>query len=97
MVGITALAITAATSAEYWAWSMMWWDRPNSDEIVPKVRPVDISRVVYMASFFGEPNALVTGYTPISFVPILPTNKTRKAAGAATSAGMETNEPARMK
>ena len=34
---------------------MMPWDRPNSAEMVPKVRPVDISKVVYMASWFGEP------------------------------------------
>jgi hypothetical protein len=45
-VGITALAITAATSAEYWPWSIIPCDRPNSEEIVPNVSPVDIRRVV---------------------------------------------------
>jgi len=49
-VGITALAITAATSAEYWDWSTIPFDSPNNDEIVPNVRPVDISSVVYMPS-----------------------------------------------
>lgn len=60
-VGTTALAMTVATSAEYWAWLMMPCDRPNKEEIVPNVRPVDISRVVYMPSRFGEPKSLVTG------------------------------------
>lgn len=54
-VGSTALPITAATSAEYWARSISWCDRPNNAEIVPKVRPVDISNVVYMPSCLGEP------------------------------------------
>jgi hypothetical protein len=35
-VGITALAITAATSAEYWPWSIIPRDRPKRAEIVPK-------------------------------------------------------------
>jgi hypothetical protein len=45
-VGTTALPITAATSAEYWPWSISPWARPNSAEMVPKVSPVDISSVV---------------------------------------------------
>ena len=57
----TALAITAATSAEYWPVSMILCDRPNREEIVPKVNPVDIRRVVYIASLLGEPKSLVTG------------------------------------
>ena len=60
-VGITALAMTVATSEEYWPWSMMPCERPNRDEMVPKVRPVDISKVVYEASLFGEPKSFVTG------------------------------------
>ena len=50
-------------------------DSPNSDEMVPKVRPVDINRVVYIASLPGEPNHLVAGYTPTIFVPTLTTEK----------------------
>src|SRR5207247_9933844 len=46
---------------------------------------------------FGAENSLVTGYTPTIFVPILTARKNRNAASAATSAGIETNEPARMK
>ena len=96
-VGITALAITVATSDEYWAWSIIPCERPNNAEMVPNVSPVDIRRVVYIASLFGAENSLVTGYTPTIFVPILTARKNRNAAGAATSAGIETNEPARMK
>ena len=40
---------------------MMPCDKPNSDEIVPKVSPVDIRSVVYMASWFGDPKSFVTG------------------------------------
>ena len=36
-------------------------DSPNSAEMVPKVSPVDISSVVYIASCCGAPKALVTG------------------------------------
>ena len=60
-VGITALAMTAATSAEYWLWLMIPCDSPNSEEMVPNVRPVDINNVVYIASLFGEPKNFVTG------------------------------------
>ena len=45
-VGTTALATTAATTAEYCALVITPCDNPNSAEIVPNVRPVDISRVV---------------------------------------------------
>ena len=44
-VGTTALAITAATRKEYCPCVTMPWDKPYSAEIVPKVKPVDISRV----------------------------------------------------
>ena len=50
---MTALPITAATSREYWVWSMRPRDRPNNAEMLPKVRPVDINSVVYMASWWG--------------------------------------------
>jgi hypothetical protein len=60
-VGTTALAMTAATSAEYWDWSMMPLVKPKRAEIVPKVRPVDISNVVYMASVFREPKERAIG------------------------------------
>jgi hypothetical protein len=40
---------------------MMPWASPNSAEIVPNVNPVDISSVVYIDSFCGEPNTLVIG------------------------------------
>ncbi len=45
-VGITALAMTAATRAEYCDSSMILCESPKSAEIVPKVSPVDISNVV---------------------------------------------------
>ena len=60
-VGTTALQITPATRIEYCAWSMIPCERPNSDEIVPNVSPVDISSVVYMASGLGDLNILVMG------------------------------------
>ena len=60
-VGTTALRMTAATRAEYCTCVTMSCDNPNSDEIVPNVRPVDISSVVYMPSLGGERNAFVTG------------------------------------
>src|SRR5258708_3061789 len=56
-VGTTALAITAATRAEYCVSVTMPCDKPNSEEMVPNVRPVDISSVVYIASFRGDRNA----------------------------------------
>ena len=37
-VGMTALAMTAATSAEYWPWSMIPRDRPNRAEIAMRLR-----------------------------------------------------------
>jgi len=43
IVGTTALPMTAATRKLYCAWSMMPWLSPNSAEMVPKVRPVDMS------------------------------------------------------
>lgn len=45
-VGITALAMTVATNAEYWPGSMILCDKSNRDEIVPIVRSGDIRRVV---------------------------------------------------
>ena len=45
IVGMTALAITVPTRNEYCTCVMMWWLRPNKDEIVPNVRPVDIISV----------------------------------------------------
>jgi hypothetical protein len=44
-VGMTALAMTVATSAEYCAWEMIPWLNPYRAEIVPNVRPVDIKSV----------------------------------------------------
>jgi len=49
-VGTTALAMTVATNTEYCPLVMIWWDSPNRAEMVPKVRPVDINRVVYPGS-----------------------------------------------
>ncbi len=60
-VGTTALPMTAAIRSEYCASSTMPWDSPNSAEMLPKVRPVDISSVVYMASRFGDAKIRVTG------------------------------------
>jgi hypothetical protein len=48
-VGTTALHVTAATSREYCAWSTTLWKSPNSAEIVPNVRPVEMSSVVCIA------------------------------------------------
>jgi hypothetical protein len=45
-VGTTALATTAATTAEYCARVITPCDSPKSADIVPNVRPVDISSVV---------------------------------------------------
>jgi hypothetical protein len=59
-VGIIAVPMIAATSAEYWLLSIIPFDKPNRDAIVPKISPVD-SRVVYMASLWGEPKYLATG------------------------------------
>ena len=96
-VGTTALAITAATRAEYCPWVTMPCDRPNREEIVPKVSPVDIRSVVYIPSCRGELYARVTGYTPATLVANFATSIIRKAPGAATRAGTETSDPARMK
>ena len=54
-VGTTALPITAVTNIVYCVWSMILLVRPNKAEIVPKVRPVDISSVVYMRSLRSKP------------------------------------------
>ena len=40
---------------------MILCDRPNKEEIVPNVSPVDMRRVVYIPSFAGEPKTFVTG------------------------------------
>jgi hypothetical protein len=57
IVGVIAVPMMAATKVEYWLLSMIPCDRPNRDAIVPKVSPVDIRRVVYIASLFGERRA----------------------------------------
>ena len=85
-----AVAMIAATKVEYWLLSIIPCDKPNKDAIVPKVSPVDISRVVYMASLAGDPKYLATGYTLTIFVAASTVRKNRKAAGAAIIAGMET-------
>jgi hypothetical protein len=72
-------------------------DRPNKDAIVPKPSPVDIRRVVYIASLFGEPKSFIAGKTPTNLVASLTIRKKVKAAGAAISAGIETKVPTRMK
>src|SRR5258708_12751105 len=95
--GTTGLAMTGATRAEYCPCVTMPCDRPNRDEMVPKVRPVDINSVVYIPSFTGDRNAWVTGYTPAILVATLTVSIRRNAAGAAIRAGTETKEPARMK
>lgn len=97
MVGITALAMTVATSAEYCAWSMIWCESPKSADIVPNVSPVDMSKVVYMASLLGEAKTRVTGYTPIIFAAIFTASSNANAPGAAASCGTDTKEPARIK
>ena len=89
-VGTTALPITAATKDEYCALVTIPWDRPNSAEMLPNVRPVDIRSVVYMPSIRGIRNVRVTGYTPAILVSILASSSIAKAAGAATKAGRET-------
>jgi hypothetical protein len=76
---------------------MMPCDNPNNEEMVPKVSPVDIKRVVYIPSLCGEPKARVTGYTPTILVMSLTTSITRNAAGAAIRSGTDTKDPARMK
>lgn len=45
-MGTTALRITTVTSTENWASLRMPAFRPYRDEMMPKVRPVLISRVV---------------------------------------------------
>jgi hypothetical protein len=92
-----AVPMMAATKVEYWLLSMIPCDRPKRDAIVPKVSPVDIRRVVYIASLFGEPKSFVTGKTPTNLVAILTIRKKMNGAGAAISAGIETKVPTRMK
>jgi hypothetical protein len=50
---------------------MIWFVSPNSAEIVPKVRPVDISSVVYIPSRGSTVNIRVNGRIPANFVTIL--------------------------
>src|SRR5450759_2783062 len=95
-VGTTALAMTAATSAEYCAWSMISCDSPNSAEMVPKVRQVDMSSVVYIPSLKGAANILVTGKTPVILAATFTSSITRNAPGAASSADTEPTAPHRM-
>jgi len=45
-VGTTALRMTTVTRTVYCDWSMMPCCRPKSEDIVPKVSPVDMSSVV---------------------------------------------------
>jgi hypothetical protein len=52
---------------------------------------------VYIPSLCSFPNSFVAGKTAANLVAILPASKTKKTTGEATSAGTETNEPARMK
>src|SRR5208283_4047734 len=97
MVGMTAVVITAATRLEYCDKSMMPCFSPNSAAMVPKVKPVDISRLVYMASLVVEPKYFATGKIPPVLEKTLTMKKKTVAPGAAISAGSETSEPTRMK
>ena len=46
MVGMTAYKMTTVTRMVYWLWLMILLFSPKSVENVPKVSPVDMSRVV---------------------------------------------------
>ena len=69
----------------------------NSAEILPNVSPVDISSVAYAASVRGYRKSRVTGQRPSVFVRSFTSNSPPTTAGAAMSAGTDTNDPARMK
>ena len=94
IVGTTALPMTTAISSEYCPLSMMPWVSPKRAEIDPKVSPVDMSRVVYIPSFWAYRKNFVAGYTPAIFVAIFERNRTSRAKGAATIADTETYDPA---
>ena len=65
--------------------------------MLPKVSPVDISRVVYIASLGGDLKNLVIGNTPTNLVAILAASSSSVTPTPEASAGTETKEPARMK
>jgi hypothetical protein len=89
-----ALPITAVTSTVYWPRSMMALVSPNSAEMVPNVKPVDISRVVYMPSRGSKRKARVSGKMPTNLVAILMARRTTISPAAPTIAGKSTSEPA---
>jgi hypothetical protein len=58
--------MTTVTSTVYWLRSITPWVRPKRAEIVPKVRPVLMSSVVYVPSRVGMRNILVRGFTIVA-------------------------------
>lgn len=66
-MGTIALRMTTTTRIEYWLLSRIRWVRPYRAEIVPKVRPVHIMRVVYMRILLRSPRHLPVGYKPKNF------------------------------
>jgi hypothetical protein len=88
--------VTVVIRTENCARSMMPAFKPYSDEIVPNVRPVLISRVVYMAC--GRTNRRLTGRTPTNFAAILTAKKPSSNGIAPSSAVTFTlNPPLRKK
>ena len=94
---MTAERITVVTRTVYLVWSMYPFDSPKSAEIVPKVSPVDISRVVKLASRRTIPKAREAGQTPANFAPTLTPRKARMRGAPLAMAGSATSKPALMK
>src|SRR3989338_617715 len=94
-VGMTALAMTTPTKIEYWVWSMIPAVRPKTLEMVPKVSPVLIRRVVYILPFGIYLRA--RKYTPRNFVTIFSAKRIRKRPNAEAIMGTETFRPPTIK
>src|SRR5208283_2659450 len=60
-VGTTALPITTVTRIVYCSWVMMPRVYPKSAEMLPKVKPVLMSNVVYIPTLLEKRNAVVSG------------------------------------
>ena|SRR2546428_12373092 len=93
-VGIIAVKIAATTRIEYCSLLMIAWVKPYSAEMVPKVRPVLIIKVVYRLILVLNLNSTPAGYRPKNFARLFDKKNTMTKATLANTAFRFTRLPA---
>ena len=96
-VGTNAERITTVTSSVNWTAVIRWFVRPYSAAIEPKVKPVAVSKVVYVRSRLGSRKYVEVGRTPTNLVIILTAKSAPITPAPVTSADAEMSVPTRKK